>query len=124
MMSLLFGWTAANPGIASSRMILFIPGGFIFGGPTGPTAFYPDWVLNLSHVFPLTWEFHFPRDIILRGAGLADISKEIGAFLIYIGVVAVLFCVKFYRSKQQLQQRQVADQRREAEMQKLAAEAE
>ncbi len=124
MMSLLFGWTAANPGIASSRMILFIPGGFIFGGPTGPTAFYPDWVLNLSHVFPLTWEFHFTRDIILRGAGLADISKEIGAFLIYIGVVAVLFCVKFYRSKQQLQQRQVADQRREAEMQKLAAEAE
>ena len=75
-------------------------------------------------VFPLTWEFHFTRDIILRGAGLADISKEIGAFLIYIGVVAVLFCVKFYRSKQQLQQRQVADQRREAEMQKLAAEAE
>ena len=124
MLSLLFGWTAANPGIASSRMILFIPGGFIFGGPTGPTAFYPDWVLNLSHVFPLTWEFHFTRDIILRGAGLADISKEIGAFLIYIGVVAVLFCVKFYRSKQQLQQRQVADQRREAEMQKLAAEAE
>jgi len=123
MLSLLFGWTAANPGIASSRMILFIPGGFIFGGPTGPTSFYPDWVLNLSHVFPLTWEFHFTRDIIERGASLPDISKEIGAFLIYMGIVAVLFCVKFYRSKKQLQQRQAAEQRREAKMQQLAAAA-
>ena len=37
-LSTLFGWTAANPGIASSRMILFIPGGFIFGSeiPTQP----------------------------------------------------------------------------------------
>ena len=124
MLSLLFGWTAANPGIASSRMILFIPGGFIFGGPTGPTSFYPDWVLNLSHVFPLTWEFHFTRDIIERGASLPDISKEIGAFFIYMGIVAVLFCVKFYRSKKQLQQRQMAEQRREAKIQQLAAENE
>ena len=38
-LSLFFGWTAANPGIASSRMILFIPGGFILGGMTGPTTF-------------------------------------------------------------------------------------
>ncbi len=34
--SILIGWTAANPGVASSRMILFIPGGFILGGATAP----------------------------------------------------------------------------------------
>ena len=59
MMSILFGWTAANPGVASSRMILFIPGGFILGGQAGPLIFIPEWVKILSHFFPLTWEFHF-----------------------------------------------------------------
>lgn len=43
MMSILFGWTAANPGVASSRMILFIPGGFILGGQTAPLVFIPYW---------------------------------------------------------------------------------
>ena len=102
MLSLLFGWTAANPGIASSRMILFIPGGFIFGGLTGPLTHYPDGVIAVTHVFPLTWEFHFVRDIVTRGAGLMDISKEMGAFFVYIGIVAILFCLKFYSSKRKL----------------------
>ena len=34
--SLIFGWSAATPGVANSRMILFIPGGFIFGGSAVP----------------------------------------------------------------------------------------
>ena len=99
MMSLLFGWGAANPGIASSRMILFIPGGFIFGGPTGPIPVYPDWVVAISHFFPLTWEFHFVRDIVARGAGLADISHELGAFLLYLAAIGIVFCWKFYRER-------------------------
>ena len=102
MLSIFFGWNAANPGIASSRMILFIPGGFIFGGPTGPVSFYSDWVVALSHAFPLTWQFHFVRDIISRGAGLADISRELGAFLIYVAVVALIFCWRFYKARRAL----------------------
>lgn len=109
MLSLLFGWTAANPGIASSRMILFIPGGFILGGVTSPLSHMSEWVVALSHVFPLTWEFHFVRDIVTRGAGLADISREFGAFLIYLGVIAILFTLKFNQSKKQL----IADIRKE-----------
>ena len=99
MLSLLMGWTASNPGIASSRMILFIPGGFILGGPTGPIPVLSGWVQTLSHIFPLTWEFHLVRDIITRGAGLTDISREFGAFLLYIGFVAVLFCFVFYKAR-------------------------
>jgi len=102
MLSLLFGWNAANPGIASSRMILFIPGGFILGGATGPVNHMAEWVQTVSHVFPLTWEFHFVRDIILRGAGIADISKEFGAFLVYLGVVSVLFSWRFHRAREQM----------------------
>ena len=102
MLSLLFGWTAANPGIASSRMILFIPGGFILGGVTSPLSHLSEWVVTVSHIFPLTWEFHFVRDIVTRGAGLMDISREFGAFLVYLGVIAILFTLRFHKSKQQL----------------------
>ena len=102
MLSVLFGWTAANPGIASSRMILFIPGGFILGGVTSPLGHFSPWVVTLSHIFPLTWEFHFTRDIIQRGASLTEISSEIGAFFVYVAVVAILLCLRFYKSQKEL----------------------
>ena len=102
MLSIFMGWTAANPGIASSRMILFIPGGFIFGGVTSPLSHLSHWVVDLAHIFPLTWQFHFTRDIIQRGASLSSISSEIGAFMIYMGVVATILSLRFYKSRAEL----------------------
>ncbi len=121
-LSLFFGWTAANPGIASSRMILFIPGGFILGGMTGPTTFYADWVVKFSHVFPLTWEFHFQRDIIARGAGFWDISQTFGAFLVYMGIVGILFCLRFNASRKELLAQKADEKRQARQMEKLAKE--
>ena len=95
ILSVFIGWTAPNPGIASSRMILFIPGGFILGGVTSPLSHLSPWVVTFSHIFPLTWEFHFTRDIIQRGANLSQISSEIGAFLVYVAIVALLLCLRF-----------------------------
>lgn len=108
MYCLLMGWTAANPGIAASRMILFIPGGFILGGPTSPVPILSQWVQTLSHIFPLTWEFHFVRDIIARGAGLGDIAQLFGAFLIFVAVFLALFCVVFYKARKNLLKQQLA----------------
>lgn len=102
MMSILIGWTASNPGIASSRMILFIPGGFILGGVTSPLSHLSPWVVTASHIFPLTWEFHFTRDIIQRGASLPQISSEIGAFMIYVAIVAVLLSLRFETKRNDL----------------------
>ncbi len=102
MLSIFMGWTAANPGVASSRMILFIPGGFIFGGVTSPLSHLSEWVVDVAHIFPLTWQFHFTRDIIQRGASLSSISSEIGAFMIYIGIVAILLSYRFYSSRREL----------------------
>lgn len=100
LFSLLFGWTAANPGVAASRMILFIPGGFIFGGPTGPITVLSEWVKVITHIFfPLTWEYHFTRDILTRGASFMDCAKEFGALMIFLGVVALVFCFCFYRAR-------------------------
>ena len=102
MLSVLIGWTASNPGIASSRMILFIPGGFILGGVTSPLSHLSPWVVTASHIFPLTWEFHFTRDIIQRGATLPQISSEIGAFMIYVAIVAVLLSLRFNTKRNDL----------------------
>ena len=102
VLSIWVGWTAANPGIASSRMILFIPGGFIFGGVTSPLSHLSGWVVDLAHIFPLTWQFHFTRDIIQRGASLPEISSEIGAFFIYMSIVGLLFTWRFNKSRNEL----------------------
>lgn len=104
VISLIFGWTAANPGIASSRMIFFLPGGFILGGMTGPIAILSKWALVVSHVFPLVWEFRFVRDIMMRGAGFMDCAKVFGAFLIYVGSTLIVFCLIFYRAKRNLEE--------------------
>ena len=102
MLSVLIGWTASNPGIASSRMILFIPGGFILGGVTSPLSHLSSWVVTASHIFPLTWEFHFTRDIIQRGATLSQISSEIGAFMIYCAIIAILLSLRFNTKRNDL----------------------
>ena len=100
--SLLFGWTAANPGVAASCMILFIPGGFILGGASGPASVLPEWVRVISHFFPLTWEYHFTRDIMMRGASFMDASKGFGALMLYLGVVVLVLCFCFYRTRASL----------------------
>jgi len=102
VISVFVGWTAANPGIASSRMILFIPGGFIFGGVTSPLTHFSPFVVNIAHIFPLTWQFHFTRDIIQRGASLSEISSEIGAFFIYMSIVGILFAWRFNKSRAEI----------------------
>lgn len=106
VMSLLFGWTAANPGVAASRMILFIPGGFILGGMTGPIPILDKWVQVLSHFFPLVWEFEFIRDILLRGASFFDIGKTFGGFMLYMAALIGVFCLVFHRAGMAEQGRQ------------------
>lgn len=99
VMSLLFGWNAANPGVAASRMILFIPMGFILGGATSPLMEQSLWVRYFAHFFPLTWEYEFTRDITLRGAGFWDIAPEFGGFLIYFACLIIVFCLVFYGTR-------------------------
>lgn len=100
LICLLFGWNAPNPGMASSRMILFVPGGFIFGGYGVPMTVMPEWVHLVVQVFPLTWEFKFIRDIVFRGAGFFDCCTTIGQFFIYAAIVVFAFVMRFYKSQE------------------------
>jgi ABC-type multidrug transport system permease subunit len=102
ILSLLFGWSAANPGVASSRMILFIPGGFILGGATGPIPILSQWVQIGSHIFPLVWEYEFIRDIMMRGAGFWDIASEFGQFLFYFAALIIIFCFRFHITRKHM----------------------
>ena len=98
-MCMLFGWGAANPGLATSRMILFIPAGFILGGMTGPVDILPNWVLVVYNAFPLVWVYRFARDVLLRGAGFFDIAPEFGGFMIYTALLGILVCLRFYHER-------------------------
>ncbi|MBP2665898.1 MAG: putative efflux protein, partial [Firmicutes bacterium] len=87
---MLFGWREVDPGSAASKMILFVPGGFILGGFSNPMDIVPAWGQVVYNVFPLVWEFRLIRDIILRGAAFMDIARDFGGYMIYTGVLALL----------------------------------
>lgn len=106
MLAVLFGWGAANAGVAGSRMLFLIPGGFIFGGATFPVSLYPSWVVLSTHVFPLTWEFNFVRDIIIRGSHLWEMPDILGGFLIYMGIVIAVFYYRFYKNAEELEEQE------------------
>lgn len=115
LLSLIFGWGAANPGVASSRMIIFVPAGFIFSGATFPISLYPSWMLVFSHIFPLTWEFNFIRDVVIRGASLTQMPDIIGAFLLYLAVIFGVFCWRFMKERESLRKERLESREREAE---------
>lgn len=98
LMSILVGWGAANPGVAISRMILFIPGGFIFGGSSGPLDLVPPAVQFVSNVFPLVWAYRLFRDVAQRGAPLIDCLPVYGSHILYIAVLMLLLYWRFRRS--------------------------
>ncbi len=107
ILALLFGWGAANPGVAGSRMLFLIPGGFIFGGATFPVSLYPSWVVLSTHFFPLTWEFNFIRDIIIRGSHLWEMPDIMGGFFIYLGIILTVFCYRFYKNAAALEEQEL-----------------
>lgn len=111
---ILFGWGAPNPGAAISKMILFVPGGFILGGYTMPLDILPEWVRLVSNIFPLTWVFRFTRDILLRGASFMDAAQEFGSYMMYVAVLALLVCIRFYREHNSLRRQMAAAGQEEA----------
>lgn len=102
--AVLIGWGAPNPGVAISRMILFIPGGFILGGASGPLNLVPPAVQFVSNIFPLVWSYRLFRDVAQRGAPLGECIGEYSAYLGYIAVIVLLLYVRYRRAQQQVNQ--------------------
>ncbi len=108
LLSLLFGWGAANPGVAGGRMVFLIPAGFVLGGQSLPMSLNPSWVTALAHFFPLTWEFNFVRDIIIRGTHLWEMPDIIGGFFLYLAVILAYFYYRFHKSAEQVAEKEAA----------------
>lgn len=102
ILAMFVGWTALNPGMAGSRMIFIVPAGFILSGMTIPVDYFPKWVQMGSHFFPLVWLYKFTKDIIMRGTSFWDCASEYGGFLIYLGIFAVVFSLRFFRQRQKM----------------------
>ena len=81
LVSLLVGWSAPNPGMAASRMILFIPPGFILGigSRRGNSSFQ-------------------------------DCAITIGQFLIYGAIVVSLFVLRYYKMQGEYEKRKAYEQ--------------
>jgi ABC-2 type transport system permease protein len=109
LLSLLFGWGAANPGVAGGRMVFLIPAGFVLGGQSLPMSLYPAWVIGLAHFFPLAWEFNFVRDIIIRGSHLWEMPDILGGFFLYFAAILAYFYYRFNKSvKKELEEKEAA----------------
>ena len=111
LMSMLFGWSAADPGVATARNIWFVPGGFILGGFTNPLDIVPGWVQVVYNVFPLVWEFRLIRDIVLRGASFMDMARDFGGYMIFTGILALLVAARFYYDRNTLLSQAASDKK-------------
>lgn len=102
MIGLIFGWSANDPSAGSSKMILLVPPGFIFGGMTLARAYLSDWVAIASKLWPLTWQFDFLRDFAIRGALLRDMYIPYCEYILYMLVIAVIFFAKYFKEYNRL----------------------
>ena len=60
--------------------------------------------------------------VILSRVVLTDIAQTFGAFLVYMGIVGILFCLRFNASRKELLAKQADEQRQQQQMAKLAKE--
>ena len=70
----------------------------------------PEWVQWINHIFPLTWDYKFIRDIVIRGASFQDCAITIGQFLIYGAVVVGLFVLRYYKMQGEYEKRKAYEQ--------------
>lgn len=98
LLSLFFSWNSENPGAGTAFMILYVPPGFILGGSTMAIPFLTDWVQNVSHIWPLVWQYRFVRDIAQRGEFQAGVVAHYGCYLLYATVLALLVYWRYYKS--------------------------
>ena len=72
--------------------------GIVFAGIGGalvPVAVLPDWVQTIAPFVPTYWAMQGFLDVILEGAGTADVAGPVAALLAFTVVFTALSAVKF-----------------------------
>jgi ABC-2 type transport system permease protein len=82
-----------NMGIALTQIVAL--GGALFGGLWMPIEFMPDFVQNLSRIFPQYWALEGYKEILLRDGGIGDVWIHI-VLLIGAGIVGGMIALAAY----------------------------
>lgn len=98
-MGFIYAFKATNPGQGAGLMIFLIPPGFILGGATMATGVLSHEAWLFSHCFPLTWLYHFQRDLVGCGLSADQMLPLFGAFLIYLSILGLLLTLRFARER-------------------------
>ena len=99
LMGMIITWKHKTPAGGAAFMIFVVPPGFIMGGITIATSYFPGWVYKFSYLFPLTWQYRFFRDMGLRGETFREMLPTYGAHIIYIGILMLIVTLLYYKTK-------------------------
>ncbi|MGG1661170.1 ABC transporter permease [Brevibacillus sp. NRS-1366] len=104
LLPMLITWNVPTPAKASFRVTLFLLPSMLLGGVQAPVAMLPTVLQIVGKAIPFTWLFSFIRGMGLRGGDLFYFQKEIGALLLYAGILVVLLIFCMLREQRKLRQ--------------------
>ncbi len=102
LLPMLVSWNVATPAKAAFRVPPFLLTSMLLGGIQAPVALLPTALQIVGKAIPFTWLFAFIRGMGLRGGELSYFQKEIGALLLYAGILALLLILCMLREKRKL----------------------
>lgn len=97
LIGMLLGWNTKNPSMAMARGFGVVITSFLLSGIQAPVALFPKAIQVISNMLPLTWNLKFLRGIGMRGGELSYFAKEIGVFLLMIGIVMFLLVLNMVK---------------------------
>ncbi|MBU7319661.1 ABC transporter permease [Paenibacillus oleatilyticus] len=89
LMGMVVGWTAADPSKVALRTYAIVYPSFMLSGVQVATIIFPGPIQAVSNMLPLTWLFKFIRGIGYRGGALEYFARELGVFVVMIGVMSL-----------------------------------
>jgi len=58
----------------------------MLGGCWYPLELFPPVMQNIAHILPTTWAMQGLLDLLLRGAGVAEVLPEAGVLILFAGI--------------------------------------
>lgn len=104
LLPMLVSWNVATPAKAGIRVTLFVLPSMLLGGVQAPVAMLPAVLQIVGKAIPFTWLFSFIRGMGLRGGELFYFQKEMGALILYAGILVLVLILCMLREKRKLRQ--------------------
>ncbi|MDR1322616.1 MAG: ABC transporter permease [Gracilibacteraceae bacterium] len=90
LLGMILGCLSKTPSQVMSRLMPVIAPSFFLSNLTLPLITLPAPLQMLSQALPLSWYVRFYQGVAIRGASLADLSADLGGFLIYVAALGLV----------------------------------